>query len=80
MQSLFLTPSRMTTIIERRGSSEGDSSMSSVLVAVIAIVVILGFALFMFRVLPFGQNAGGGTDSGTIDVNVEGQIPTGTNQ
>lgn len=62
----------MTTIIERRGNSDEASSASTMLVAVIAIVVIVGFALFMFRYLPL-NNPGSG---GTIDVNVQDVTPT----
>ncbi|MBP7114203.1 MAG: hypothetical protein KBA40_01985 [Candidatus Peribacteraceae bacterium] len=62
----------MTTIIERNGASDETSSASTMLVAVIAIVVILGFALFMFRYLPLDNPSSGGT----IDVNVQDVTPT----
>lgn len=65
----------MTTIIER-GSHSGDtdSSATTVIVAVLAIVLLMGFALFMFRVFPFG-NVPANTDGGSINVNVDGQVP-----
>ena len=67
----------MTTIIERDvNRSSDDSSASTMLVAVIAIVVIVGFALFMFKFLPLNDNAAG--TRGTIDVNVMDKTPTPT--
>ncbi len=72
MYFLLLTHRLMTTIIERNGASDETSSASTMLVAVIAIVVILGFALFMFRYLPLDNPSSGGT----IDVNVQDVTPT----
>lgn len=64
----------MPTIIERGGSDSGASSM---LVALVAIVILVGFALFMFNVLPFQKN----TDTpGTIDVNVDIPATDGANK
>lgn len=72
MYFLLLTHRLMTTIIERHSASDETSSASTMLVAVIAIVVILGFALFMFRYLPLDNPSSGGT----IDVNVQDVTPT----
>lgn len=61
----------MTTVIER---DTGGSSAVTMLVGIVAIVVILGLALYFFQVFPFAERDSGGTG---IDVNIEGQIPTG---
>ncbi|HRH93974.1 MAG TPA: hypothetical protein PKV72_05600 [Candidatus Peribacteria bacterium] len=57
----------MATIIDRTG---GDSTGPMMIVTIIAIVAILGFAVFMMRYLPAQQQSG---------VNVQIPVPTTDN-
>ncbi len=63
----------MATIIER--DSGASSSAMTLIVAIIAIVAILGVALYALGYFPMANNA---ADDGTIDVNIEGQLPDTT--
>lgn len=69
----------MTTIIERdvhHGTESGESSsVATLVVTIVALVVLAGFALFFFRMFPFNA-AGTPNDVGTI--NIDAQLPTPT--
>ena len=70
----------MTTIIERdvNRSDEGSSSGMTAIVGIIAILVIVGIALYMFRMYP--TNANGGTNERTpVNINVTTPTAPGTN-
>lgn len=70
----------MATLIEREihhdhTTDNGDSSAMTLIVTIIALVLIVGFALFFFRMLPF--NTGTANDSGgSININLpSGETP-----
>lgn len=62
----------MTTIIERDVHHGEDSSVASVVIGLLAIVLIVGLALYAFQVYPFAAN---GANDGQIDVNVDADLP-----
>jgi hypothetical protein len=65
----------MTTIVERDVHHHGeDSSVASVIIGLLAIVLIVGLALYAFQVYPFAAREGS-----TIDVNVNGDLPNPAN-
>lgn len=74
----LLPPLLMTTIIERDVS--GDSGISSAItafVAVIAILFVVGVALYVLRVYPFNVlSAGFRTTPPMMNVNVTGSLPS----
>lgn len=69
----------MATIIERdihhAHDAGSDSSAAAMIVTVVALIAIVGFALFFFRMLPFSGTTPA-TDNGSI--NIDATIPTGT--
>jgi|GEM_PF-3450918 hypothetical protein len=70
----------MTTIIERDVSG-GDGGILSALTSIIAIVAILivtGIALYVLRVYPFNTQPLADKTTPTVNVNVTGSLP-GTN-
>ena len=69
----------MTTIIERDVSGDGGiSSALTAIVAIVAILIVVGVALYLLRgVYPFNTMMGA-TTTPTVDVNIKGVVP-GTN-
>lgn len=69
----------MTTIIERdvHQDSGGSNSATGAIVAIIAVLVIVGLAFFALRYYSFGTAAPAGTGTNPLNVNVH--IPAGTN-
>lgn len=69
----------MATIIEREvhhsHDAGNDSSAATLVVALLALALLAGFALYFFRLFPF-QGTAADTDRGTINVDVD--MPTGT--
>ena len=70
----------MATIIERdvhhAHDAGSESSATAMIVTVVALIAIVGFALFFFRMLPF---AGTGADTGNGgSINIDADLPTGT--
>lgn len=65
----------MTTIVERDVHHHGsdDSSVASVIIGLLAIVLIVGLALYAFQVYPFAAR-----NNGQIDVNVDADLPNPT--
>lgn len=62
----------MTTIIERdvHHGSNDDSSVASVIIGLLAIVLIVGLALYAFQVYPFAAR-----NDRQIDVNIDADLP-----
>ena len=72
---------RMATIVEREvhhshGGDTGDSSSATLIVTIVALVLIVGFALFFFRLFPF--NAAGTTTNDGGSINIDAELPTPT--
>jgi hypothetical protein len=71
----------MATIVEREihhshDAGGTDNSSVALVVAIVALVIIAGFALFFFRLFPFNGAATGTGNGGSI--NIDADIPTGT--
>ena len=68
----------MATIVERdihHHHSDEDSSVGSIIVGLLAIVLIVGLALYAFQVYPFAGNASGDR----LNVNIDTTVPATTN-
>lgn len=70
----------MATIIERdvHHDSGGSSSAAGAIVAIVAVVIILALAFFVLRYYSFGTTQVP-QNTGTNPLNVNVQIPSGTN-
>ncbi len=73
----------MATIVEHEvhhvGSDAGESSsIATMIVAVVALVLIVGFALFTFQLFPFNRAATTDDTGGSININAEMPAPTPT--
>jgi hypothetical protein len=69
----------MATVIEREihhSQDASESSAAAIIVAIIALVVIAGFALYFFQLYP-GAAPATDNDAG-INVDIDGQIPVNT--
>jgi len=71
----------MATIIEREvhhshSSDAGDSSSATLIVTIVALAVIVGFALFFFRLFPFNGAATTPNNGGTINIDLPAPTPT----
>lgn len=74
-------PLRMATIVEREihhaHDAGSESSATAMIVTVVALIAIVGFALFFFRMLPFAGTADTG-NGGSINIDADLPAPTGT--
>ena len=69
----------MDTIIERAVPDGGASSALTAFVAIIAILIVAGVALYMLRIYPFNAvPVAATTDTPSINVNVTGSLPSVT--
>lgn len=71
----------MATVIERdihHTHDAGDSSSATLVVAIVALVLIAGFALFFFRLFPF-NGAANNDNGGSINIDTQIPAPTGNN-
>ena len=60
----------MDTIVERDSSSSGMTAV----VAILAIVVIVGLALYALRIYPFNAFAENSEAPPTVNVNIDGSL------
>lgn len=66
----------MATIVEREvhhGHGDASDSSATLIVTIVALVLIVGFALFFFGLFPF--NAASPTDTGG-SINIDATLPT----
>lgn len=69
----------MTTIVERNVPQDGGMSAAlTAVVAIIGIVVIIGFVLYGLRMYPFNTITTTGSTPSTINVNVSSSVPAAT--
>lgn len=70
----------MATIVEREihhGTGDAsDSSAMTMIVAIVALILIAGFALFFFQVFPFNGVTPASDNGTTIDIDLPNGTPT----
>lgn len=70
----------MATIIERDVHHDsGNSNSAGAIVAIVAVVIIVGLALFVLRFYPLGTTRAPSTGTTPLNINVQGQLPGATN-
>ena len=69
----------MATVVEREVHHTGDAALSAatIVLAVIAVAVIAGIALYVFGALPGLQPT---TDNPGVNVNIDGDLPLPSSQ